>query len=252
MLEWVCSCLHKRQLCYGGLVFFFFFLFSFFKFQTLTWFKRVVLLNKLKHTGRYIKREENNSESQQASRIQSHCGGPGVNSPSQTYVHHCESSNSYPQSWPCPPPPHPPKQRRKYQKHLPAPPTVRDGSKLPLRGNHMLTLILGYHVLFGNSTGRVSEYWPKSSDLLGSARLCWGVFSMCPSVSWELCPSGTISAWLPWQTPHKGLARAFFDRLIMLGWNSVWRRACLVRWSLLMNLFSHSGQRNCFSPVWVR
>lgn len=55
-----------------------------------------------------------------------------------------------------------------------------------------------------------------------------------------------------WGAPHKGLARAFFDLLIMLGWNSVWRRACLVRWSLLMNLFSHSGQRNCFSPVWVR
>lgn len=52
--------------------------------------------------------------------------------------------------------------------------------------------------------------------------------------------------------PHNGLASAFFDLLIMLGWNSVWRRACLVRWSLRMKRFSHSGQRNCFSPVWVR
>lgn len=32
---------------------------------------------------------------------------------------------------------------------------------------------------------------------------------------------GPISAWLPWGAPHKGLARAFFDLLIMLGWNSV-------------------------------
>lgn len=51
---------------------------------------------------------------------------------------------------------------------------------------------------------------------------------------------------------HKGWASAFFERLIILGWNSVWRRACLVRWSLLMKRFSHSGQRNCFSPVCVR
>lgn len=31
-----------------------------------------------------------------------------------------------------------------------------------------------------------------------------------------------------------------------------WRRACLVRWSLLMNRRSHIGQANFFSPVWVR
>ena len=31
-----------------------------------------------------------------------------------------------------------------------------------------------------------------------------------------------------------------------------WRRACLVKWSLLMNRRSHMGQANFFSPVWVR
>lgn len=52
---------------------------------------------------------------------------------------------------------------------------------------------------------------------------------------------------------HKALLELdFLDRLIMLGWNSVWRRACFVRWSLRMNRFSQRGQRNCFSPVWVR
>lgn len=30
-----------------------------------------------------------------------------------------------------------------------------------------------------------------------------------------------------------------------------WRRACLVKWSLLMNRRSHMGQANFFSPVWV-
>lgn len=52
---------------------------------------------------------------------------------------------------------------------------------------------------------------------------------------------------------HKELLELdFLDRLIMLGWNSVWRRACLVRWSLRMKRFSQRGHRNCFSPVWVR
>lgn len=61
-------------------------------------------------------RRKNNSESQQASRIQSHCGRPGVNSPSQTYVHHqSESSESYPSSWPRPLPP-PPKTKEKIPK----------------------------------------------------------------------------------------------------------------------------------------
>lgn len=31
-----------------------------------------------------------------------------------------------------------------------------------------------------------------------------------------------------------------------------WRRACLVKWSLLMNRRSHMGHANFFSPVWVR
>lgn len=31
----------------------------------------------------------------------------------------------------------------------------------------------------------------------------------------------------------------------------MWRLACLVRWSLRMNLLSHIGQANFFSPVWV-
>jgi len=31
----------------------------------------------------------------------------------------------------------------------------------------------------------------------------------------------------------------------------MWRRACLVRWSLRMNLRSHTGHTNFFSPVWV-
>lgn len=32
----------------------------------------------------------------------------------------------------------------------------------------------------------------------------------------------------------------------------MWRRACLVRWSLRMNRRSHTGQTNFFSPVCVR
>lgn len=32
----------------------------------------------------------------------------------------------------------------------------------------------------------------------------------------------------------------------------MWRRACLVRWSLRMNLLSHTGHTNFFSPVCVR
>lgn len=51
---------------------------------------------------------------------------------------------------------------------------------------------------------------------------------------------------------HKEPELDFLDRLIMLGWNSVWRRACFVRWSLRMKRFSQRGHRNCFSPVWVR
>lgn len=70
-----------------------------------------------------------------------------------------------------------------------------------------------------------------------------------------LAPQPASSPLLPQGQPclHKELLEPdFLDRLIMLGWNSVWRRACLVRWSLRMKRFSHRGQRNCFSPVWVR
>lgn len=38
----------------------------------------------------------------------------------------------------------------------------------------------------------------------------------------------------------------------MLGWKPACRRACLVRWSLLMKHLSHSGQLKRFSPVCVR
>lgn len=38
----------------------------------------------------------------------------------------------------------------------------------------------------------------------------------------------------------------------MLGWKPACRRACLVRWSLLMKHFSHIGQLKRFSPVCVR
>lgn len=38
----------------------------------------------------------------------------------------------------------------------------------------------------------------------------------------------------------------------MLGWKPTCRRACLVKWSLLMKHFSHSGQLKRFSPVCVR
>lgn len=68
-------------------------------------------------------------------------------------------------------------------------------------------------------------------------------------------PQPASSPLLPQGQPclHKELLELdFLDRLIMLGWNSVWRRACLVRWSLRMNRFSQRGHRNCFSPVWVR
>lgn len=38
----------------------------------------------------------------------------------------------------------------------------------------------------------------------------------------------------------------------MLGWKPACRRACLVRWSLLMKHLSHNGQLKRFSPVCVR
>lgn len=38
----------------------------------------------------------------------------------------------------------------------------------------------------------------------------------------------------------------------MLGWKPACRRACFVRWSLLMKHLSHSGQLKRFSPVCVR
>lgn len=38
----------------------------------------------------------------------------------------------------------------------------------------------------------------------------------------------------------------------MLGWKPACRRACLVRWSLLMKHLSHMGQLKRFSPVCVR
>lgn len=38
----------------------------------------------------------------------------------------------------------------------------------------------------------------------------------------------------------------------MLGWKPACRRACLVRWSLLMKHLSHIGQLKRFSPVCVR
>lgn len=92
------------------------------------------------------------------------------------------------------------------------------------------------------------------------APLAWGWVSTGPCVSGEAeavhPPGGRTRSGRGSDAgsgaPHNGLASAFFDLLIMLGWNSVWRRACLVRWSLRMKRFSHSGQRNCFSPVWVR
>lgn len=142
----------------------------------------MVLLNKLKHTGHYIKREENNSESQQASRIQSHCGRPGVNSPRQTYVHHCESSNSYPESWPCPPPPTPQNKGENTQS-ICLPSNSQRRLRVASQGTQMLTLILGYHVLFGNSAGR-GEYQnidPRavtSRDQRASAGACFHV-SVC-------------------------------------------------------------------------
>lgn len=58
--------------------------------------------------------------------------------------------------------PLPQKQRRKYQKHLFAcPPTVRDGSELPLQGDQMLTLTLGLPCAFWKQCREISEYWPK-------------------------------------------------------------------------------------------
>lgn len=65
MLEEVCSCLHKDSCAMAFLS------------QKLTWFKRVVLLKKPKHTRHYIKRYENNSERQQAERAQNHCDATG-------------------------------------------------------------------------------------------------------------------------------------------------------------------------------
>ena len=66
------------------------------------------------------------------------------------------------------------------------------------------------------------------------------------------CGSCTPLPFLGQLCLHKEPELDFLDRLIMLGWNSVWRRACFVRWSLRMKRFSQRGHRNCFSPVWVR
>lgn len=44
------------------------------------------------------------------------------------------------------------------------------------------------------------------------------------------------------------LARSQEDGLLA----ALWRRACLVRWSLRMKRRSHTTQTNFFSPVWVR
>lgn len=99
----------------------------------------MVLLNKLKHTGRYIKEKKTilRVNKHQGPRVT--VGGQGSTQP----VRHMYTSVNL-------------------QNPTPslglALQQSRDGSKLPLQGDQMLTLILGYHVLFGNSTGRVSDY----------------------------------------------------------------------------------------------
>lgn len=65
------------------------------------------------------------------------------------------------------------------------------------------------------------------------------------------------------RVPMAALEEAVLSRAILLRLRTsacqvgiffvvMWRRACLVRWSLRMNRRSHTGQTNFFSPVCVR
>lgn len=106
----------------------------------------------------------------------------------------------------------------------------------------------GYWVLFFFFNASYMCFWTArvtSTTVDARALAPWCASSPQPASS-PLLPQGQPCL-------HEELLELdFLDRLIMLGWNSVWRRACLVRWSLRMNRFSHRGHRNCFSPVWVR
>lgn len=148
---------------------------------------------------------------------------PQVNSPSQTYVHQCELE-ILPQSWPsCAPHPTPQNKGENNQKHLPSLQQSETVQELPLQGDQVLTLVSGYHVLFKKEhrerrNQNIDHRAGTSCRQRASSGLGFHVSACVLGVVLSFVVHPSLAAMV---APHNGLASAFFDRLIMLGWNSV-------------------------------